>query len=198
MSASSCKDKHQAILAATLKLLAAKGFHGFSIKQLAAEAGVAAGTVYLYFKDKDELITHLHSDIIKTVAAAMFENHDASLSIKAQHRQMSINLWNFCLDNQCITLCKPQFDHLPQNVLRDLHADTWSHLKPIKDLYEKGRQQGILKSLPNDVLISFSFEPLVNLAGQLLLETIDISADELNLMLEASWDAISISTIETQ
>ncbi len=198
MCASSCKDKHQAILSATLKLLASKGFHGFSIKQLASEAGVATGTIYLYFKDKDELIANLHSDIIKTVASAMFKNHDTSLPIKAQYHRMCINLWEFCIKNQCITLCKPQFDHLPQNVLRDLYDDTWSQLNPVKELYEKGRQQGVLKSLPNDVLLSFSIEPFVNLAGEQLRNTVNISADDLNTMLEASWDAISTSTIETQ
>ncbi|MEX0614479.1 MAG: TetR/AcrR family transcriptional regulator, partial [Methylophaga sp.] len=36
--------KRDAILNATLELLASSGFHGFSIKQLAAKAGVATGT----------------------------------------------------------------------------------------------------------------------------------------------------------
>ncbi|WP_417510564.1 TetR/AcrR family transcriptional regulator [Methylophaga sp.] len=198
MCASSCKDKHQAILSATLKLLATKGFHGFSIKQLAAEAGVAAGTVYLYFKDKDELIVSLHSNIISTVADAIFESHDTTLPLEQQYRELCIRLWQFCLNNKCMTLCKPQFDHLPENVLDDLYQDTWRQLQPLSDLYEQGRKQGILKNLPNDVLSSFGIEPYVNLAGQQLRGTIKISPDDLNTMLDASWNAISISKIETQ
>ncbi|WP_040576096.1 TetR/AcrR family transcriptional regulator [Methylophaga thalassica] len=198
MCASSCKDKHQAILSASLKLLAEKGFHGFSIKQLSNEAGVAAGTIYLYFKDKDALIADLHSTIISAVAKAIFKNKNGALPIKDQHRQMCLNLWQFCLENESITLCKPQFDHLPMDVLHHLYDDTWSQLKPIAELYEQGRQQGVLKNLPDDVLSAFSFEPIVNLAGQQLRRTIDITNDDLNTMLEASWSAISTSTIETQ
>ncbi len=97
-----------------------------------------------------------------------------------------------------MTLCKPQFDHLPENVLDDLYQDTWRQLQPLSDLYEQGRKQGILKNLPNDVLSSFGIEPYVNLAGQQLRGTIKISPDDLNTMLDASWNAISTSKIETQ
>ena len=61
----STSDKRILILRAALELLASCGFHGFSMKQLAERAGVAAGTLYLYFRDREELIRQLHLEIIQ-------------------------------------------------------------------------------------------------------------------------------------
>lgn len=68
VTTSSPKDKQHLILQATLELLASNGFHGFSMKQLATHAGIATGTIYLYFKDRESLIAELHNQIIQAFA----------------------------------------------------------------------------------------------------------------------------------
>src|SRR5262245_9723304 len=49
-------DKHKEILEATLTLFMRKGVANTSIKDIANEAKVAVGTVYLYFADKDDVV----------------------------------------------------------------------------------------------------------------------------------------------
>jgi len=46
----------QSIQEATLRVIARKGISGATIQEIADEAGVAKGTIYLYFRDRDELI----------------------------------------------------------------------------------------------------------------------------------------------
>jgi AcrR family transcriptional regulator len=53
-------DKREAILAAALRLLALHGLHDTPMSALAREAGVAAGTLYLYFPSKEALINDLY------------------------------------------------------------------------------------------------------------------------------------------
>jgi TetR/AcrR family transcriptional regulator, fatty acid metabolism regulator protein len=48
--------KRKAILEAAIKVFSVKGFHGAKITEIAHEAGVADGTTYLYFKNKDDLL----------------------------------------------------------------------------------------------------------------------------------------------
>jgi AcrR family transcriptional regulator len=49
-------DKRAALLEAALELFAENGFHGAPTSLIAERAGVGVGTIYRYFKDKDELI----------------------------------------------------------------------------------------------------------------------------------------------
>lgn len=49
-------DKRTDILQAALQLIAERGFHAAPMAEIAEKAGVAAGTIYLYFKNKDILI----------------------------------------------------------------------------------------------------------------------------------------------
>jgi len=49
-------DKRQAILRAATKIFAEKGFFNSKVADVAGEAGIADGTVYLYFKSKDDIL----------------------------------------------------------------------------------------------------------------------------------------------
>lgn len=184
-------DKRGAILCATLKLLSTHGFHGFSIKQVAAEAGVAAGTIYLYFSDRETLIRELHTEIINDFVNAALNDLDTTVSLQQQYRSICCNLWRFCLDNPCITHSKLQFDHLPPDVLRSHRSYAWEILQPLKTLFNQGREQGLIKPLADDVLITLSIEPCIFMARQHLLGVIEIDTRQLGDIINASWDAIA-------
>ncbi|HEY0429434.1 MAG TPA: TetR/AcrR family transcriptional regulator [Pyrinomonadaceae bacterium] len=49
-------DKREAILRAAIKVFAGKGFFNSKVADIASEAGVADGTVYLYFKGKEDIL----------------------------------------------------------------------------------------------------------------------------------------------
>lgn len=49
-------DKREAILRSAIKVFAEKGYFNSKVADIAGEAGIADGTVYLYFKSKDEIL----------------------------------------------------------------------------------------------------------------------------------------------
>ncbi len=49
-------DKRSAILRAAIKVFAGKGYFSSKVSDIAREAGIADGTVYLYFKSKEEIL----------------------------------------------------------------------------------------------------------------------------------------------
>ncbi|ETR69122.1 MAG: TetR/AcrR family transcriptional regulator, fatty acid metabolism regulator protein [Candidatus Magnetoglobus multicellularis str. Araruama] len=49
-------EKYHRILDAAVKIFAEQGFHNSTISQIAREAGVADGTIYLYFKNKQDIL----------------------------------------------------------------------------------------------------------------------------------------------
>lgn len=53
------QDKRDRILDAATKVFAKRGFFAAQVADVAKRAGIAAGTVYLYFKSKDDLLLSL-------------------------------------------------------------------------------------------------------------------------------------------
>lgn len=63
-------DKREAILGAATKVFAKKGYFSSKVADIAGEAGIADGTVYLYFKSKDDI---LHSIFDRAMAEFIAE-----------------------------------------------------------------------------------------------------------------------------
>jgi TetR/AcrR family fatty acid metabolism transcriptional regulator len=55
-AALSVTDKREAILRAAITVFAGKGYFNSKVSDIAAAAGIADGTVYLYFKGKDDVL----------------------------------------------------------------------------------------------------------------------------------------------
>jgi len=55
-------SKYEKILRASIKVFAQNGFHRSKISQIAKEAGIADGTIYLYFKNKDDILIKIFED----------------------------------------------------------------------------------------------------------------------------------------
>ncbi len=56
------EKKHQRILKAAIKVFAEKGFYNSRVSEIAKEANVADGTIYLYFKNKDDILISLFEE----------------------------------------------------------------------------------------------------------------------------------------
>jgi TetR/AcrR family fatty acid metabolism transcriptional regulator len=52
-------DKHQQIIEAAVRVFARNGYYNSRVSDIAREAGVASGTIYLYFKTKEEILVSL-------------------------------------------------------------------------------------------------------------------------------------------
>ena len=61
-------DKREAILRAAISVFAHSGYFNSKVADIASEAGVADGTVYLYFKSKEDI---LHSIFDRSVEEAL-------------------------------------------------------------------------------------------------------------------------------
>jgi TetR/AcrR family transcriptional regulator, fatty acid metabolism regulator protein len=62
-------DKRDAILKAATRIFARRGFFGAQVADVARDAGVAAGTVYLYFRSKDDLLASIFEKTMREAIA---------------------------------------------------------------------------------------------------------------------------------
>lgn len=143
--------KLTAIFKATLSMVLREGFAGLKMSTVAKEAGVATGTLYVYFKDKDALINELYLHLKKESAGKFFEGYDAS----APFMMCFERVWkNFVLAQ----LAQPEAaafleQYYRSPFLRDtVKEETDKLIQPIFDLLERGKSERLVKDVPTPLL----------------------------------------------
>lgn len=79
--------KHDAILAAAARIVAAEGL-GAPTARIAREAGVAEGSLFRYFPTKDALLNALYAAIKAELAAAVLDGYPAAGSVEERLRHV--------------------------------------------------------------------------------------------------------------
>ncbi|OAB34053.1 TetR/AcrR family transcriptional regulator [Paenibacillus glacialis] len=79
-------EKFELILEAALKVIAENGFHRSQISKIAKEAGIADGTVYLYFKNKEDILISLFQqrlgDLVSMFNSSIRKTNSAEEAIR--------------------------------------------------------------------------------------------------------------------
>ncbi|MBQ8650105.1 MAG: TetR/AcrR family transcriptional regulator, partial [Flavobacteriales bacterium] len=92
-------SKRAAILNSTLFLVSVYGFHGTSMAMIAENASIGAGTIYRYFKNKDELIMSLMQDIQHKVVDAMLADYDENVPYRERFERMWLNMTRYYMEH---------------------------------------------------------------------------------------------------
>jgi len=146
-------DKREKILETALKLFVDHGFHGTATGKIAKEAGVANGTVFNYFKTKDELVVALYVHIKEDMAAFLAKNTVASAGVKETMKAQFLASLFWALDNPLKFRFIQQFHTSPY--LGQVKQDVMdSQAMPHLALIQTGIDQGLLKKLPVDYLFA--------------------------------------------
>jgi len=72
--------RYRTILSASEALFAQKGFRKTSVEEIADQSEVSVGTVYFYFKNKEELLIHLFDEslyLLRSILGKEFEKADS-------------------------------------------------------------------------------------------------------------------------
>ena len=82
-------EKYQRILEAAISVIAEKGFFQARVSEIAERAGVADGTIYLYFKNKEQiLMAAIDSPFVAFLERARTAAQDLSISPEQRLRRL--------------------------------------------------------------------------------------------------------------
>jgi TetR/AcrR family fatty acid metabolism transcriptional regulator len=109
-------DKERAILDAAIHVFAGQGYHGAQMARIAREAGVANGTVYLYFENKKALLVSL----FRTRLGALIERR---LADDARAGDPIARLRAFVADHLGALGADPEFATVTQIELRQVDPE---------------------------------------------------------------------------
>ncbi|MGY0616752.1 TetR/AcrR family transcriptional regulator [Vibrio sp. FJH11] len=190
MSGNTTLDKKDQILCAAEKLIAELGFQGFSMQKLAREAGVAAGTIYRYFSDKNHLLDEVRLNVARRIAIEVQAGVSDDMSLKERFTRMWLNIWRLSGSNVDTLNNRVQYQSLPyanNRVTLELERKMFDQ---VERLFDQGKAQGVFKPLDNMILSGLSFEATVALARHHALGFYQLDNAAIEAAIEASWDAI--------
>ncbi len=141
------KDKRTRILKSAVKVFAQKGFYHAKVSEIAKNAGVADGTIYLYFKNKDEILISIFEEELGKFITEVHSELAAEADLIAKVRKYIHAHLKFVKKN-------PKLAQVFQLELRQsnrfIKEYTGSKLKEylnlVGNLIEQGQREGIFRS----------------------------------------------------
>lgn len=92
-------DKQEQILTTALRLFVENGFHATPTSKIAKEAGVANGTLFHYYKTKEDLIVSLYLYVKSKMGAYVEENSKTETNPKEKFRSQFRAVLDWSLKN---------------------------------------------------------------------------------------------------
>ena len=180
-------SKREAIIEAAVKIFAQKGFYNAKVNDVAKAAGVADGTIYLYFKNKDDLLINLFEDKMEYILSR-FNASLQDIKDPLEKLQKFIQVY-FSLIKEDQQLAEVFQVELRQSAkfLKDYHNQKFlDYLNIIAGIVKEGKERGFFRpSLNINVIKLMIFGAIDEVARQWILGadekyTLDEAAQQLS------------------
>ncbi|KAA5534648.1 TetR/AcrR family transcriptional regulator [Taibaiella lutea] len=185
-------DKKQAILKSVLKLVNREGFYHLNMKNIAKEANVAAGTIYLYFKGKEDLINALYSMIVNEFNQHVLQGYEDEKPVKENFYDMLNNAIEFYLTQPDNFSFIEQYTYAPF-LFKENQNDNFLLLSPIYKMMSVGKKEGVIRNIPDSILLSLIHGPMNTIIKLHLAHKTDLNKrGAKQKFFDAAWSAIAV------
>jgi AcrR family transcriptional regulator len=187
-------SKEDAIREKALDMIARCGLDGLSMQKLAKAAGVSPATIYIYFKDREDLIIQLCRAEWKRMSGMMMQGFDPEMDFEEGLRVQWKNRARFSIEHPQSLQFMEYIRHTP------FHEDLQRAMdNPFKDAMKifvtKAIRNKQMITMPVEVYWSLAYSPLYqlikfhmngrNMAGEPFELTDEIMEQTLQLVLKA-------------
>ena len=138
--------KYHQILEAAVKVFARQGFHQSTVAQIAKAAGVADGTIYLYFKNKDDILVQFFSFRAKQVFESFREEVDrAETSCDKLRNLVRRHLAEFQRDRDGAVVYQVETHQNSRLAEAQIREMSQMYRDLISEVIEQGQQEGTIR-----------------------------------------------------
>ncbi|MGB0384387.1 MAG: TetR/AcrR family transcriptional regulator [Ardenticatenaceae bacterium] len=182
-------NKKQAIFDATLRLITERGFHATPTSLIAKEAGIATGTLYLYFDSKNDLLNKLYIKVKTHMAEGWTEGLSSDATIQEGLELLWRNMLNHRLSYPIEFAFVEQFENSPLLDQATLEARR-EMFEPVYVLFAQALAKKVIKDMSKDIVTSLFMAPIVYFAKQHIREKTMPSEEMISILYQGCWDAI--------
>ena len=183
--------KQNAIIKATIKLVNKIGFAATSVSKIAKEANVSPATLYVYYKNKEDLLVSTYVQIKQNLSEAIAKDVDDTRPIRDIMRDFWFNAFRFISKYPGEFQYTEQFANSPYSSLVD-KAEVEKYFQPMIKVIQRGIEQKILKDVSFEMFQIFAFYPVMILANPRLCADFDCSDKNIEKAFDMAWDAVKL------
>lgn len=156
------EEKVNLVKQKALESIVENGFEGFSMNKLAKSCGISVATLYIYYKDKDDLIISIAREEGDKMSDAMIKDFDPKASFEDGLRIQWINRHQYISRNPFSYLF---FEQLRTSTYQDRFLDSFmkKFKVVIKEFMSNVVQRGEINPMPLEVFWSIAYAPLYSL-----------------------------------
>jgi len=185
------ENKEVLILESALKMIARIGLTGLKMSDLAKEAHLATGTLYIYFKDKEELIRKLYLYLLRKSSNNITKDIPANEPLKKRVNRICYNFLTYNISYPEYGAFFEQyfrspFFHETESVLAEENVV----MQPIYGVIIEGQQQGIIKETDPELLVTLICGMLETVAKVAFYSQKSVSIQEWDTIFGVIWDGI--------
>lgn len=183
-------EKRETFLNTALKLFVTNGVQATSTAKIAQEAGTAAGTLFIYFPTKQDLI----DELVLKISQEQAENTKAQLTPELTARETFLTIWNstshWFLEN---TLAYQYVQQVRDSgVISEAVTEETSKLF---DYYytavQKGLTEGCIKPYALELIGTYLYHDIVAIMNYLIAQPDQSKQEEtIQIGFELFWDGI--------
>ena len=139
-------DKRAAILDAATSVFAKRGFFGSQVADVARAAGIAAGTVYLYFRSKDEILTSIFDRMMQdAMEAGQAALADVSEPVERLRRIAHMHLARLGRDRSLAIVFQVELRQTTKFMEQFSKGGLADYLLVIQKTIESGQARGVVR-----------------------------------------------------
>ncbi len=139
-------DKYHRIINAATKVFAKRGFFHAKVSDIAKEAHVADGTIYLYFENKDDILISLFEEQMQVVLGNMMEEISKEKdAVKKIEKFALTHLKLIELNKNVAEIIQVELRQSSKFMKEYKNERFLQYLNLIDDIIKEGQEQGIFK-----------------------------------------------------
>jgi len=139
-------DKYAAILQGALRAFAAHGFHKTQVSKIAKAAGVADGTIYLYFRRKEDILIALFREKLgQLVAKFRLEADEAADARDSLRRLVEFHYGELEKDVDLAYVTQIELRQSSLELRKEIGASIKPYISLIEDILARGVAQGVFR-----------------------------------------------------
>ncbi|TYB76697.1 TetR/AcrR family transcriptional regulator [Bizionia saleffrena] len=182
-------EKRDALVQATIDLVNNHGFHATPISKIAKLASVSPATIYLYFDNKQDLVNKVYVEVKATFTDYAFKTYSPTMPVAEGFELIWKRIADFKL-NQCReSLFLAQCDNAPI-IDETSRQEGISHLKPLLDLWQRGKTEGVINPVSDFLLYAYTINPLSFLMIMQQRGVFKIEKSHIEEAFQAAWNSI--------
>ena len=185
------QNKYNAIIKCSLELVKKLGFTGISVSKIANQANVSPATIYIHFKNREDLFTKLYTKIRTDMSKGAMQGVNEEMDIEQVFKSIWINSFSYNKSNPDDLIYREKFEQTP--MMENIKPEDFELYNYVNNLFQRGIKEQIIKDLSIPLLTSFAFFPIITLLNFHFGGLINMDASHITEASELAWNVIKIN-----